>query len=106
MARKHSNHRQTQTLSYGSRHLANKWVNTKLSAFEKGPKCQLNNQLESIELYVLLDLIGCPNPVFKNYYTKANSFFQKLVNIGNDTNLKFFLKFNSSSFLIVMQIKK
>ncbi len=86
--------------------MANKWANTKLSASKKGAKCQLNNQLERIELFVLLDLIGGPNPVFKNYYTKANSFFQRLVNIGNDTKLKFFLKFNSSSFLIVMQIKK
>ena len=67
---------------YGSRHLANSLANTKLSKTQFGPKCQLNNQLDRIEVMVLLDLIGAQNPTFLNFYKRTDYLFQSLMKIG------------------------
>ncbi|NWR73850.1 QPCT cyclotransferase, partial [Centropus unirufus] len=58
---------------YGSQHLAQKMVST-----PHPPGSTTTNQLQSIDLFVLLDLIGAPNPVFPNYFPNTIRWFQRL----------------------------
>ncbi|NXJ83464.1 QPCT cyclotransferase, partial [Trogon melanurus] len=58
---------------YGSQHLAQKMVST-----PHPPGSTTTNQLQGIDLLVLLDLIGAPNPVFPNYFPNTNRWFQRL----------------------------
>ncbi|XP_039553988.1 glutaminyl-peptide cyclotransferase [Passer montanus] len=58
---------------YGSQHLAQKMVST-----PHPPGSTTTNQLQGIDLFVLLDLIGAPNPVFPNYFPKTLRWFQRL----------------------------
>jgi len=52
---------------YGARHLA--------EVMEK------NNEIQKIELFVLLDLIGYKNPKFHNVIFNSESYFDHLINI-------------------------
>ncbi|KFU94872.1 Glutaminyl-peptide cyclotransferase, partial [Chaetura pelagica] len=63
---------------YGSQHLAQKMVST------PHPPGSTTNQLQGIDLLVLLDLIGAPNPVFPNYFPKTIRWFQRLQAIEED----------------------
>ncbi|XP_075352187.1 glutaminyl-peptide cyclotransferase [Mycteria americana] len=58
---------------YGSQHLAQKMVST-----PHPPGSTTTNQLQGIDLLVLLDLIGAPNPVFPNYFLNTIRWFQRL----------------------------
>ncbi|XP_071595248.1 glutaminyl-peptide cyclotransferase [Heliangelus exortis] len=58
---------------YGSQHLAKKMVST-----PHPPGSTTTNQLQGIDLLVLLDLIGAPNPIFPNYFPKTVRWFQRL----------------------------
>ncbi|KFP00970.1 Glutaminyl-peptide cyclotransferase, partial [Calypte anna] len=58
---------------YGSQHLAKKMVST-----PHPPGSTTTNQLQGIDLLVLLDLIGAPNPTFPNYFPKTVRWFQRL----------------------------
>ncbi|XP_054252880.1 glutaminyl-peptide cyclotransferase [Indicator indicator] len=58
---------------YGSQHLAQKMVST-----PHPPGSTTTNQLQGIDLLVLLDLIGAPNPVFPNYFPDTIQWFQRL----------------------------
>ncbi|XP_062428079.1 glutaminyl-peptide cyclotransferase isoform X1 [Rhea pennata] len=58
---------------YGSQHLAQKMVST-----PHPPGSTTTNQLQGIDLLVLLDLIGAPNPVFPNYFPNTIRWFQRL----------------------------
>ncbi|KFO82213.1 Glutaminyl-peptide cyclotransferase, partial [Cuculus canorus] len=58
---------------YGSQHLAQKMAST-----PHPPGSTTTNQLQSIDLFVLLDLIGAPNPVFPNYFPDTTRWFQRL----------------------------
>ncbi|KAM9382435.1 glutaminyl-peptide cyclotransferase [Phaethornis superciliosus] len=58
---------------YGSRHLAKKMLST-----PHPPGSTTTNQLQGIDLFVLLDLIGAPNPIFPNYFPKTVRWFQRL----------------------------
>ncbi|NXP50593.1 QPCT cyclotransferase, partial [Heliornis fulica] len=58
---------------YGSQHLAQKMVST-----PHPPGSTTTNQLQGIDLLVLLDLIGAPNPVFPNYFPNTMRWFQRL----------------------------
>ncbi|XP_059683760.1 glutaminyl-peptide cyclotransferase [Gavia stellata] len=58
---------------YGSQHLAQKMVST-----PHPPGSTTTNQLQGIDLLVLLDLIGAPNPVFPNYFPNTVRWFQRL----------------------------
>ncbi|NWR05059.1 QPCT cyclotransferase, partial [Paradoxornis webbianus] len=58
---------------YGSQHLAQKMVST-----PHPPGSTTTNQLQGIDLFVLLDLIGAPNPVFPNYFPNTLRWFQRL----------------------------
>jgi len=74
---------------YGARHLADKW--------EKEP---LNNQstitkLQSINVFVLLDLLGTKNPTFNNYYKSSEKYFKSLSAIETMLLNKNLLKANS-----------
>uniref|UniRef100_A0A663N7I6 Glutaminyl-peptide cyclotransferase n=1 Tax=Athene cunicularia TaxID=194338 RepID=A0A663N7I6_ATHCN len=58
---------------YGSQHLAQKMVST-----PHPPGSTTTNQLQGIDLLVLLDLIGAPNPVFPNYFPNTVRWFERL----------------------------
>lgn len=58
---------------YGSRHLAAKWENT-LTADGK-------SILSTIGVFVLLDLIGAPNPAFYSTFSQTDTIFDRFVNI-------------------------
>ncbi|XP_005146085.3 glutaminyl-peptide cyclotransferase [Melopsittacus undulatus] len=58
---------------YGSQHLAQKMVST-----PHPPGSTTTNQLQGIDLLVLLDLIGAPNPVFPSYFPNTSRWFQRL----------------------------
>ncbi|XP_030916208.1 glutaminyl-peptide cyclotransferase isoform X1 [Geospiza fortis] len=62
---------------YGSQHLAQKMVST-----PHPPGSTTTNQLQGIDLFVLLDLIGARNPVFPNYFPNTLRWFQRLQAIG------------------------
>ncbi|KAG2219400.1 hypothetical protein INT45_010976 [Circinella minor] len=52
---------------YGARHLAQEW--------------EQSGDLKKIEVLVLLDLLGAPNPTLPNYYPSTSWLFNKLVHI-------------------------
>ena len=52
---------------YGSRHLAQRWDNDKI--------------LGGVELFVLLDLLGYPQPVILNYIEKTSPMYERLKRI-------------------------
>ncbi|KAG8448445.1 hypothetical protein GDO86_015512 [Hymenochirus boettgeri] len=60
---------QTDSL-YGARHLAQHLENTKLPGG--------GNQLNAIVLFILLDLLGAPNPLILNHFSETKSHFMRL----------------------------
>ncbi|KAK7104861.1 glutaminyl-peptide cyclotransferase-like [Littorina saxatilis] len=60
---------------YGSRHLAEKWANT------PDPNVPGRNNLQGIDTFILLDLIGTPDTHFKLKYTNTAPQYNKLSNI-------------------------
>ncbi|XP_077912321.1 glutaminyl-peptide cyclotransferase isoform X2 [Halichoerus grypus] len=62
---------------YGSRHLAPKMAST-----PHPPGAKDTNQLHGMDLLVLLDLIGAPNPTFLNFFPKSARWFDRLEAIG------------------------
>ncbi|NXN94396.1 QPCT cyclotransferase, partial [Rhinopomastus cyanomelas] len=58
---------------YGSQHLAQKMGST-----PHPPGSTTTNQLQGIDLLVLLDLLGAPNPVFPSYFPNTLRWFQRL----------------------------
>ncbi|KAF3826510.1 hypothetical protein GH733_009035 [Mirounga leonina] len=58
---------------YGSRHLAPKMAST-----PHPPGAKDTNQLHGMDLLVLLDLIGAPNPTFLNFFPKSARWFDRL----------------------------
>ncbi len=71
---------------YGSRHLANKWSrNSFPQTRDEMNLCKnisLNRELDRIELMVLLDLIGSPNPRFYSYFPNTKPLFNRMIEIG------------------------
>ncbi|XP_061650278.1 glutaminyl-peptide cyclotransferase isoform X1 [Phyllopteryx taeniolatus] len=61
---------------YGSRHLAQKMENT-----PHPPEDTDTNQLDGIDLFVLLDLIGAPSPRFGNQFPETTHWLSRLQNI-------------------------
>lgn len=59
---------------YGSRHLASKWALTRTSE----PNSRL---VDDIEAFVLLDLLGGPNPKFYNFYDNTADLHLRLIQI-------------------------
>uniref|UniRef100_A0A673JIA7 Glutaminyl-peptide cyclotransferase n=1 Tax=Sinocyclocheilus rhinocerous TaxID=307959 RepID=A0A673JIA7_9TELE len=62
---------------YGSRHLAHKMATT-----AHPPEATNTSQLDGIDLFVLLDLIGGPNPRFGNQFSSTTRWLSRLQNIG------------------------
>uniref|UniRef100_A0ACB8GB19 Uncharacterized protein n=1 Tax=Sphaerodactylus townsendi TaxID=933632 RepID=A0ACB8GB19_9SAUR len=58
---------------YGSRHLAQK-----MAATPHPPGAANTNQIQGIDLFVLLDLIGAQNPVFPVYFLNTARWFRRL----------------------------
>lgn len=59
---------------YGSRHLANEWQNTPWPPLAN----TYHNRLDSIDLLLLLDLLGAPNPKFYNSFAVQSTHFNEL----------------------------
>ncbi|ORX90247.1 hypothetical protein K493DRAFT_266041 [Basidiobolus meristosporus CBS 931.73] len=69
----------TQTDSlYGARHLAEKWENTKLQDIHNPIGSDAVSRLQTIELFVLLDLIGAKGSNILNTQFNTSYFFQRL----------------------------
>ncbi|XP_032689666.1 glutaminyl-peptide cyclotransferase isoform X2 [Odontomachus brunneus] len=62
---------------YGAKHLAKKWHSTR-SVYGRGNEI---NELDKIDILVLLDLIGAPDPTFYNYFKNTEKWYSLLVNI-------------------------
>ncbi|KAL6442918.1 hypothetical protein ACFW04_002746 [Cataglyphis niger] len=61
---------------YGSKHLAEKWHNNK-TAYGKE---NYISELDKIDILVLLDLLGAPDPNFYNYFENTEKWYSFLVN--------------------------
>src|SRR5947209_6064503 len=61
-----------------SRHLAAKWENTYSSGVDS-PFNSATSLLDSIEVLVLLDLLGAKNPVLRDFYASTSWLFSELV---------------------------
>ncbi|XP_076991194.1 glutaminyl-peptide cyclotransferase isoform X2 [Tamandua tetradactyla] len=64
---------------YGSRHLASKMAST-----PHPPGARDTNQLHGMDLLVLLDLIGSPNPTFLNFFPNSARWFDRLQTIEHE----------------------
>jgi hypothetical protein len=91
--------------------LANKWSRKSFPQTEEEFKlCKsesMNRELDRIELMILLDLIGSPNPRFYSYFPNTKPLFNRLIDIGISFEFKNFslieiifeLLFNRKSFI-------
>ncbi|XP_067559347.1 glutaminyl-peptide cyclotransferase isoform X3 [Pseudorca crassidens] len=70
-------HWSPQDSLYGSRHLASKMAST-----AHPPGARDTNQLHGMDLLILLDLIGAPNPTFPNFFPNTARWFHRLQAIG------------------------
>ncbi|XP_005600109.2 glutaminyl-peptide cyclotransferase [Equus asinus] len=66
-------HWSPQDSLYGSQHLARKMAST-----PHPPGATDTNQLHGMDLLVLLDLIGAPNPTFPNFFPNTARWFDRL----------------------------
>jgi len=76
---------------YGARHLADKWE------YETLHSGTTITKLQSIEVFVLLDLLGAPKPIFNNYYKNSESYFNSLAEIETLLNRQKLLSTSSIS---------
>jgi len=60
---------------YGARHLAAKWEQT---AYPKGSR-DGTNQLHRMDVLVLLDLLGAPDPVFYSYFQETEKWYRRMM---------------------------
>ncbi|RWS30866.1 glutaminyl-peptide cyclotransferase-like protein, partial [Leptotrombidium deliense] len=74
---------------YGSRHLAMKWDKTPFPRTADEKKLctgKYVSEIDRIELFVLLDLLGAPNPVFYSYFPETYSLHRRLVKMERKLN--------------------
>jgi hypothetical protein len=64
---------------YGSRHLAHKWDNTYVEHLQARRQSPTPTILESMDVLVLLDLLGAPRPVLKSHYRGTDWLFDTLI---------------------------
>jgi glutaminyl-peptide cyclotransferase len=74
---------------YGSRHLAHLWNKRKFPSNQlERKKCahidDMASELDRMDVMVLLDLLGGPNPTFYNYFTNTYPLFMRLYKIGEN----------------------
>lgn len=70
---------------YGSRHLANKWNKQRFpKSLEDRERCpgDYASELDRIDVFVLLDLIGTANPQFYSFFYDTNPLYGRLVKAG------------------------
>ncbi|XP_066228499.1 glutaminyl-peptide cyclotransferase isoform X2 [Saccopteryx leptura] len=72
-------HWSPQDSLYGSRHLASKMAST-----PHPPGARDTTQLHGMDLLVLLDLIGAPNPTFPNFFPNSARWFDRLQTIEHE----------------------
>ncbi|XP_008979102.1 glutaminyl-peptide cyclotransferase isoform X1 [Callithrix jacchus] len=72
-------HWSPQDSLYGSRHLAAKMAST-----PHPPGARGTSQLHGMDLLVLLDLIGAPNPTFPNFFPNSARWFERLQSIEHE----------------------
>ncbi|BEI89880.1 uncharacterized protein CcaverHIS019_0212420 [Cutaneotrichosporon cavernicola] len=68
---------------YGSRHLASQWENTYLApdhALQRRRQSPTPNILDTINVLVLLDLLGAPKPVLQSHFRATDWLFEALSN--------------------------
>ncbi|XP_047638227.1 glutaminyl-peptide cyclotransferase [Phacochoerus africanus] len=75
---------------YGSRHLASKMAST-----PHPPGARDTNQLHGMDLLILLDLIGAPNPTFPNFFPTSARWFDRLQAIEHELHVFGLLKDHS-----------
>jgi len=74
---------------YGSRHLAERWENEAYTVNRNTGFCQSKSrtELDRIDSFVLLDLIGAANPVFRDYEDYDSSLFEAMKMIENKLSM-------------------
>jgi len=77
---------------YGSRHLANKWMNRNSTH----ASCS-GTELNKIELFVLLDLLGAKNPKFASYFQNTHQLYLRMYQIEKQLNLQGLMRPSSDS---------
>lgn len=77
---------------YGAKHLAKIWHNN-YTIFKNGENI---SELDKLDLLVLLDLIGAPDPTFYNYFSNTEKWYSILINA--ETKLASLRKFESYSY--------
>ncbi|XP_024890027.1 glutaminyl-peptide cyclotransferase isoform X1 [Temnothorax curvispinosus] len=77
---------------YGAKHLAKQWHNRRTS-YGEGIDF---SELDKIDILVLLDLIGAPDPTFYNYFRNTEKWYSLLVSI--EKKLAQMRKFESYSY--------
>lgn len=71
---------------YGSRHLSNKWDTQPFPVNDDHKEnCpgDFVSELDRIDAFILLDLLGAPNPRFYNFFGETSSLYSRLVKIGD-----------------------
>lgn len=75
---------------YGSRHLAKLWNTKKFPQGNNDEYCKNHGDfvsfLDRMDVLVLLDLIGAPNPTFYSYFLDTHSLYMELVDIEQKLN--------------------
>ncbi|CAO3596859.1 unnamed protein product [Absidia cylindrospora] len=66
---------------YGARHLAETWEQTSLENHPHLHTMKQGNRLHLIDVLVLLDLMGTPNPTFHNYFRSTSWLFHHLASL-------------------------
>lgn len=61
---------------YGAKHLAQKWHNNKTAYDNRN----YFSELDKMDMLVLLDLLGAPDPTFYNYFENTEKWYSLLVN--------------------------
>ncbi|XP_043508941.1 glutaminyl-peptide cyclotransferase isoform X1 [Frieseomelitta varia] len=77
---------------YGARHLAEVWHNN-YTNYAQG---ETISELNKIDLLVLLDLIGAPDPTFYNYFSNTENWYSLLM--SSESKLASLKKFESYSY--------
>ncbi|KAN0050961.1 hypothetical protein ACTA71_004267 [Dictyostelium dimigraforme] len=76
---------------YGSRHLANLLLDKKVITKDNNDLPISSSFYNTVEAFILLDLLGTPNPRFYMFNKKTESLFKKLSDIEDRLSLKRFI---------------
>ncbi|XP_050038430.2 glutaminyl-peptide cyclotransferase-like isoform X3 [Dermacentor andersoni] len=74
---------------YGSRHLASLWHRNSTQGYNlEGclPRSDITTQIDRMEVMVLLDLLGAPEPRFYSYFVDTRPVYDRLVDIESRLN--------------------